>query len=279
MDISDAIFSGEGPLIAPSMLKSDIKHIGFNATRDREKFSLSVDDFSTTSNFQSQSTYATTLKLKKFEWFIKGTKRSDVLMKSSDIYLNASSNVQNEKAEFYVKSSFENLKIKTPLSSFSADDYSFISAINGMDKKSFERLRILISDSRINQSKRLQNKILKESINLLSKGLRFDVADFSLDRFSLKGRKGIKGFKIKGNLVLKEDNNLKGGNNIPIFEILKDITVDAKLQFSNELMAFINEEIPLSNAVEDFAKKDGDNVVFKVKFKDSKLSINGKSLK
>ena len=276
--ISGATFSGEGPLIAPSLLKSDIKHMNFSAITNKEKFGLIVDDFKTTSNFQSHNTYATTMNFKKFKWFIDGTKRNDVSIEASNIYVNASSNAQSKKMEFYVKTSFKDMHIKAPLSSFEAVGYNSVIALSEVNKESFEKLRILLSDSKVKHSKTLQNKIAKESVELLSKGLKFEVADLSLNNFSIKDKKNIRGFKIKAKMILKEDRMLKGADNIPIDKILQDIDMDAKFIFSKRLMAVINTELPFGNMVKNFAKTKGNDIVFDVKFKNSKLIVNDKHL-
>jgi len=277
--ISDAIFEGEGAIIAPSVLKSTIKDLTFTATSSNEEFNLSLHDFKTTSNFQSQSTYATTLKLKDFKWSIKGTRKSDVSIKGSNIYIDTSSNIQSKKAQLYLKSSFENLNIKTSVASFGANNFNSVFTLKEIDKQSFEDLRVLIALSKVQKSKYMQDMIAKQSIMLLSKGVVFEVGDFSLESFTLKNHKNIKGFKTTAKLVLAQDNSFAKRTNIPIDKILKDITLDAKLHFSKDMMHIIYKEVPLSNILKSFGKEQNDEFLFNIKFKNSHLSINDKIIK
>ena len=265
--ISDAIFEGEGAIIAPSVLKSTIKNLTFSATSNNEEFNLSFNDFKTTSNFQSQSTYATTLKLKDFKWSIKGTRKSDVLMEGSNIYIDASSNIQSKKAQLYLKSSFENLNITTPIASFNANNFNSVLTLREIDKQSFENLRVLMALSKVQKSEYLQEMIAKQSIILLSKGVIFEVGDFSLENFTLKNHKNIKGFKTTAKLVLAQDNSFAKCTNIPIDKILKDITLDAKLRFSKDMMHIIYKEVPLSNMLKSFEKEQNDECLFNINLK------------
>ena len=277
LNIKKAVFSGNGVLIAPNILKSTIEHIGFIYLDKGEEFSLMLDHFTSTSNFESHSTYASTVKFKDIEYKISGTRMSDILLKGSNFYLNASSNIQNEKAEFYLKSSFDNFGITTKISSFLANGFNYDMALGEIDKESFEELRVLLFESKVNHSQSLQNKIEKSSIKLLSKGFVFNVADFSLDSFTMKENKNVKGFKIMANMVLKEDANLSKTIRKSSLAALQNIIVNAKFVFSKEMMKIIYKEVPIK--LNEYAKEQGDDYVFNIKYKDSKFSINDKLIK
>lgn len=278
LNISNAVFDGSGPLIAPTTLNSTVKKIGFSATHNGEEFSLVLNDFSSNSNFKSHSTYKIGAKLQNVEWKISGTKERDVLVDSSDISVNISSNIEGEKAEFDAKSSFKELEIKTATSLFLASGLNYAVEVSGVDKDAFESLRVLLSSAKVKHSNDLQKKIEDSSINLFSKGLVFDMQEFSLAKFSVKDRKDIDGFKIKANVVLKEDANLSKKIKTSPVVLLNNITVNAKLKFSKEMMAIIYKEASLSKSMKNYAKEEGDNIVFDLKFIDNKLSINGKQL-
>ena len=278
LNIKKAIFSGNGPLIAPTVLKSTIGYIGFNYIDNGEEFALKLNDFTSTSNFESHSTYASTAKFKDIEYKISGTRMSDISLKGSNFYLNASSNIQNEKAEFYVKSSFDDFSIKTKTSSFLANGFNYDMALSEIDKDSFEELRVLLFESKANTpSQDLEKKIQKSSIELLSKGFVFNIADFSLDNFTMKENKNVKGFKIMANMVLKEDANLSKTIRKSSLAALQNMAVDAKFVFSKEMMKIIYKDVPIK--LNEYAKEQGDDYVFNIKYKDSKFSINDKLIK
>jgi len=279
LNISKVLFSGSGALIAPTALKSTVGHVDFSFIRDSEKFSLKIDDFTSTSNFESHSTYASTAKFKEIEYKISGTKMSDLSLKGSNLYINASSNIQNEKAEFYLKSSFDDFGITTNRTSFMANGFNYDMALNDIDKESLEELRLLLIHAKTNHSHDLQAKIEKSSIKLLSKGFTFNMAEFSLDNFTLKDKKRVKGFNIITNIVLKPDANLSKMIQKSPLIVLQNIVLNAKLIFSKEMMNLIYKEAKAIESVKKYAQEDGDNFVFNVKYADSKLSVNDKPIK
>jgi hypothetical protein len=277
LNIKKAIFSGNGALIAPTVLQSSIGYMGFSYIHNGEAFVLKLDDFDSTSNFESHSTYASTAKFKNIEYKISGTRRSDISLKGSNFYLNASSNIQNENAEVYLKSSFDKFGIKIKTSSFLADGFNYDMALSEVDKDSFEELRVLLFESKTNGSKELEKKIQKSSIKLLSKGFVFNIADFSLHNFTMKENKNVRGFKMMASMVLKEDTNLSKTIQKSPSQVLQNLLLDAKLVFSKEMMSIIYKEIPLR--IKKYAKEQGDDVVFNIRYKDTKFSINDKLIK
>jgi len=270
LNIAGATFKGSGPLIAPTVLSTSIKHIDFSAGIDNEIFLVRFDNFTTTSNFDSQTTYATTMKLKNLKWSIDGTKNSDAVLEMNNIDIDFSSNTQGQKAEFYTKSSFDKLKIKNDISSFEADNFNYDLALRGVDKKALEELRVLISHAKVQnmQGYDIQQQINKKSMELVLKGLRVDVADLSLEKFTLNDNKDIKGFKVKADVEVKESGAFS----------FENMSLNSTITLSKEMMSIIYEESQASRILQQYAKEDAQNIVFVVKFINSKFSINSKAI-
>ena len=272
LKISSAKFNGNGPIIAPTLLSTNIKQVDFSASSGKEVFSLKLENFTTTSNFDSKSTYATTMKLKNLKWNIDGTRNSDVVLGIDNIVMDFSSNTQGQKAEFYAKSSFDKLDIKNSISSFEAKNFNYDLALRGVDKQVLEDLRVLISHAKVQtvQSYEMQNKINKKSMQLILKGLNLDVADLSLGKFSLENKKDIDGFKVKASVEVKNSTKFS----------FKNIALDSTITLSKEMMGIIYKESGnLANMLKQYAKEDGKNVVFVVRFVNSEFSVNGKTIK
>jgi hypothetical protein len=277
INIKKVIFSGEGPLIAPTVLKSEIGHINLGFIDEKGvELSLKIDDFFSTSNFESNSTYLSTANFKNVEYKVAGTQRSDVLFKGSNFYLNASSNIQNEKGEIYLKNSFDKMSFKTNLMTFAIDNFNSDMALNDINKESFEELRVLLFDSKINNSNGLDKKFEKSILKFLSKGFSFNIADFSIDKFKIDN-KNIEGFNLMANVTLKEDSDFsKNIQEVPV-RILQNISAKAKFVFSKDMMNIIYKDVPVKMI--KYAKKQGDDFVLNMKYENSKFIINDKVIK
>ena len=93
----------------------------------------------------------------------------------------------------------------------------------------------------------------------------------------MKENKNVRGFKMMASMVLKEDTNLSKTIQKSPSQVLQNLLLDAKLVFSKEMMSIIYKEIPLR--IKKYAKEQGDDVVFNIRYKDTKFSINDKLIK
>ncbi len=279
LTLIDSSFIGNGLLLAPERIDSTIKHISFNVIRPKESINLSLNNWNSTSNFASATTYAHGGKIKSFKLKAKGTVMGNVEMEFTKLHLNFSSNTQNKKAELYAKSSFEDFYIVQGDEKFRVGNFNYDISIKEIDKDSFEKLRILLLKSKVKLSDDIDQKIQTSFIELLSNGLELLIADFSIKKIDYQKEKNINGFSMKTNLLIKKDQNLPYNININPNIVAKNIQFDSTIKISKQMFAVITREAPIAMLAKAYANEEEKKLIFNFTFLDGNLSVNGKPLR
>jgi len=277
--LSNVLYQGNGELIAPKSLSSLIGAIDFNVKKGDEEFTIHMKNFTSSSAFESESTYMSGGKIEQFNFAIKGRAENNLRIEVNDIHLNISSNTQGEKAEFYAKTSLKDLLVETEGSSLKGSDFNYDVSLSEIDKVSLEKLRVLISRSKANASTQPEEEIRNSSIDLLSKGLRLSIADVSLSEIQINQQKQIEGFSFKVKLDVKEDADLQKKLDISPEIVIKNVDMNASLSFSKELFKIINQEIPMVVFANAYAKEVGENIIFDIQLNRGELSVNNQMLR
>lgn len=280
LKISKAVFDGAGELIAPQRLKTTIKDINLVAKNKGERFVFKIEDFLSTNNFESATTYLSTAQVKALNLEISSPNTDDVVLNAKDIYINTSSNTQNRTAQFDAKSSLKNLNIKTKTTTLDINNFNYEATLKDIDKESFEKLRTLISNSKINYQHNMDKQIQEIMIKLVSKGFAFHIADLSIKDFSLNSKKRLKGFCLQSDLSLKNDPKLaKEIQKMPL-KVLQNIVLNSKITLSEELIDFIAAQNHTNkDKYIQYANKQGDDFVYVIKYQNSKFTINNHTIK
>jgi len=277
--LSNVLYQGNGELIAPKSLSSLIGAIDFNVKKGDEEFTIHMKNFTSSSAFESESTYMSGGKIEQFNFAIKGRAENNLRIEVNDIHLNISSNTQGEKAEFYAKTSLKDLLVETEGSSLKGSDFNYDVSLSEIDKVSLEKLRVLISRSKANASTQSEEEIRNSSIDLLSKELRLSIADVSLSEIQINQQKQIEGFSFKVKLDVKEDADLQKKLDISPEIVIKNVDMNASLSFSKELFKIINQEIPMVVFANAYAKEVGENIIFDIQLNRGELSVNNQMLR
>jgi len=277
--LSNVLYQGNGELIAPKSLSSLIGAIDFNVKKGDEEFTIHMKNFTSSSAFESESTYMSGGKIEQFNFAIKGRAENNLRIEVNDIHLNISSNTQGEKAEFYAKTYLKDLLVETEGSSLKGSDFNYDVSLSEIDKVSLEKLRVLISRSKANASTQSEEEIRNSSIDLLSKGLRLSIADVSLSEIQNNQQKQIEGFSFKVKLDVKEDADLQKKLDISPEIVIKNVDMNASLSFSKELFKIINQEIPMVVFANAYAKEVGENIIFDIQLNRGELSVNNQMLR
>ncbi|OIP53245.1 MAG: hypothetical protein AUK54_09470 [Helicobacteraceae bacterium CG2_30_36_10] len=278
VELLNASYEGNGILMAPQRLATKIDSIKLSVINANEEVNVVLKEFSSSSNFESQSTYASGAKLKEIEFSVKGTGTEDAVIKTNDLHINISSNTQADKAEYNMKTSFKELNIIAKASALQATDFNCDIFLTNVDKQSMQNLRVLLSEAKGSVSPELEEKIQKSVVNIISKGLTLTIADLSLAEIALQNAQKVKGFSLKAKLDLKEDADVAQKiQNAPLM-LIQNINLDAKFKFSKALFALINEQAPVSVFANAYAKEEGKELVFDINFTQGELRVNGKAL-
>jgi hypothetical protein len=272
--LDKVFFNGNGDLISPNRLTSTIKEMKISAIADDAKFVFSLNDFSSSNDFESLTTSISSVKLASFEFTIKSLK--DIIdVKMNNIKMKSSSSEKKEAFELSYKSFINSLTFYSNDLKFSVKNLNSDIIVKELDKHSFEELSNLISKTNSSNSALLDQKIQESLIKLLSKGLVLNIADFSIDILKLHDEKALGGFKSKSIIKIKKDDNLVQKLNISPILLASNIDVKTDVNLSKVLYQRLIQNSPLSSTISKYAKEYGDNIVFVIDFIDSSLVVNG----
>lgn len=279
LKLQDATYYGEGSLIAPKNLQTSISEIIVNINESGENIVFEMHDLTSASTFESQSTYAAGAAMKSM-LITASNKKSEKLEANFDNFkVNISSNTQGKKAEFYTKSSLEELKINSSNLNITASGFNYDISLEDIDKDSYEEFMKFTSQAKSNNSAEFETRLQETMIKLLSKGLSLSVADLSLEKIVLKDKKIIDGFSVMARIVLNEDADLAKKLKTSSKSLVNNINLSSTIKFSKELYLLMNKEAPVTGMANPLAKEDGNNLIFEIKLNNSKLTINDKEIK
>jgi len=142
IEIAQATFSGNGLIIAPDELKSNIKVFKIGLDNVNQRVVIDMSGVSSTSVFESKTTYATTLNLKNAKLEASSKDVENISLDLQNLLFDFSSNTQDTKADFYSKSSFENLVLKSTNVSVNMKKFNSDLALRGVDKEIYEKFKL-----------------------------------------------------------------------------------------------------------------------------------------
>ncbi len=266
--IMDSVkFSGQGELLAPTRLQTKAKEMHFSVVEPHEQLNMSLSGLTTSNNFDSQSTYVSSANIKTVTLTMLAI-NDNVHVKINNIKFNASSNDQNAKIELDSKTSVESMDVASKNISFDFKQFNMDVALSGIDKLIFEKLRTLTN----------QTQASAATAELLSKGVKLEIADFSMKNLNVKQIGALGGFKLQSKINFKEDADLKKKLQQSPMLLLADLAMKTDLEISKKIFALATQNNPFASQMKSYAKEKADSYVFEINFLDSKATINGKAL-
>lgn len=278
LNLLNATFEGNGELIAPNSLTSNIDKINLAVDNAKTKLTFVLDDFSSSSTFESQSTYITGGDLKSLKLIVDSIDEN-LLFNANDIKVNFSSNTQGDKAEVNGRSSLKDLSIKSDKIDLVMKDLVYDMAINGLDKDSLEELRVVTSKTKVSSAVILQEDMQNAVVKLMSNGFELDIAKFSLDNVTLNQTENLEGFDVKSKLKIKEDKDLAQKISLSPLLVANNIDMTINIKLSKQLYVKLNNGVPMTSMASGYAKKDGNNVLFDITFINGEFKVNGQALR
>jgi len=275
--MNNMLFNGSGPLFHPNEMDTTLEEIIINSKDAKSTLDLAVKNVKSSSIFKTKTTYFTKASVAKLDLKTKTTQEAEVHLKELNLAL--SSDTQTDKANFGSKSSFKELIFDTHTSDIALYGFNYVVDLKDLDKKSFEELSALLPKLQNNSSKELQEKASDLMLNIIAKGFVLDLKDISLDKISMDSKKPVDAFSLKALLNIKENEKSINKTKISPAQIAKNTNLDALMKISKNFFKMMNKEIPVSMLAGGFAKEVKSDYVFDVKFKDSKLMVNGKVIK
>jgi uncharacterized protein DUF945 len=277
LSLQGAIYEGNGELIAPERLTTSVKKIRLEILEKNDSVIFNLHDLQTASSYESKSTYLSSTELEDFDFVVSGTKQ-DLTVHLKDIKLNASSNTQGEFAEIDSKSSIENLQLDSEKLTLDMKNFNIDMAIDSLDKESFQESVEMFSKLNKLNDPTLELKLRESLIKMLSKGLVFSIADFSIEDITLKKSEKLKGFKVQSQMKIKEDKDFAQKLQASPLLLISNIDVVTKIRVSREIYAKLTEQRPVPQMIQGYLKEDGNDYIFDFNFQKGQLTLNGKAL-
>lgn len=277
LSLEDASFKGNGELLAPKELNSKVKKFHLKMFQKNEILELSLKDFKSSSNFESVNTYLTSFDVKTALMTLKGS-ANDVTVKLEKIRINASSNEQGTTTQLNSKTSVKSLEYSSKTQSYKIKKFNFDIALSDLDKVIYAKFVKLISQNNNNTTDVSVKELQATAMELLSKGLVLDIANFSIDEYKLDDMKDVDGFEMKADFRFKKDENLVQKMQLSPLMITQNINFESEIKISKEMFKQLKSIAPMLSKFDGFEKEDGDDFIFVLKFVDLKASVNGKEL-
>ncbi|MDF1878345.1 hypothetical protein JHD46_01685 [Sulfurimonas sp. SAG-AH-194-C20] len=275
--LDSAKFSGNGALLAPNELSSKIKELQFELVQEKKSLKVVFHKLKSSTNFESANTYLTNVDVDSMLLLLKGT-GDEVNISMDSLRVNASSNDQGESTQLNSKTSLKSLEFTSNQSRFTMKKFNFDVALSGLDKQEYINFAQLVSQNNMKVTGDYSKDLKESMVKLLSKGVFFEVADFSIKEFSKDSAKPIKGFTLKSTLTIKEDAALSHKMKISPFMAIPNISLQSEIRISKELYNKLKKENGMLARFSTYEKEDGDDYVFILKFLDTKASLNGRRL-
>ena len=275
--LKGATFSGEGDIIAPHEIKSKIKSFNVSIVNQKKRLDIDIKKLSSKSEFDSINNYETDVKIGKLDAVLSGTK-SDVNISLEKLQLEASSDDSKVSTKLASEVSFKKLHIDSPKMSANIKSFMFEISVKGLDKERFEKFRSLSSKNNSNASRQYQKDVQQSLLKLLEKGLVINTKELSVKEIEIAGLDTLEGFDIKTKITLHEDPQLSEKLLKSPLMAMADLEFHTKMKINKKMYSYMMKDPSMMIQLDAYAKRDGENVIFDVDFKDSKLSVNGKVL-
>jgi len=272
-------FSGDGLLMAPDRINSQTKEFSIYISEPNEKISVVFKDLSSTSNFESTSTYLYGGEIKSFDFKLNNIDNDNISLNLQKLHLNVASNTQAKKAEFSTKTSFDSFEMNTKNKNTKLNGFNYDLFIKDLDKDSFEKLSVILAQTNSLQPEELNSELSNAIMKILANGLAITLADFSVKKIDYLDEKGMDGFSVKTNLVITKDEILLQNSNKISNSAVDNIALDSSMKISKKLFLAIKKEFPLLMLVEAYAKDSAEFLVYDTEIKDNKFIVNGKQLR
>lgn len=275
----DATYYGEGPIIAPKSIHTNVSEITLDVKADDKTMFFKAKDLKSASTFESQSTYASSASIESFLFLLKEQQEKQIGASLEEFKVNISSNVQASAGEFYTKMSLKEMEVSTKdVRSIKVSDINYDISVDGVDKDSFEEFRVLTSHTNVTSSPDFEQKLQKVVTKIFSKGLSVSVPDMSIKKIIVNNEEPIDGFSFMARMTFNKNPNLEQNLNSSPQEILEHINLASTLKLSRGFFEAIKKSAPLMGLASSFAKEENDKLVFEVKLNAGTLSINDKAM-
>jgi len=151
------------------------------------------------------------------------------------------------------------------------------SSMQNIDARAFRGLQKLMLDLKTSPSYDLMTKLQISAIEILSKGLKVQVPEFSVANISYEGE-DLGGFKLIAALNIKEDKNLAAKMLFSPFFIVQNLDFKLNLSVSKKIYTKFVQEVPLVLLALNTANQTATDLIYDISYINGNLSVNGTSV-
>jgi len=270
-------FKGEGELLSPKSLSTNIQTIYFDINQTGVKALLSLKDFHTRNKFTSFSDYNSFASLSEMRFLISGI-NDDVNISIKNLETSSNAVLKAEKVHMNSKTKLEAMSLSSKPLSLDVSKLESNVDVEGMDKDTLEKMSTMLNKADDINAIYQQQEFQKVVIALLAKGFRIKAKNISFKSLVVDKTENLGGLKIDFDLNIKKDANLSiKMQKSPLF-FLSNTMLHTNIKLSSAIYEKLVQNPSMAQMLSSYAKKEKDNVLFKIEFKDDKLYVNGKAV-
>lgn len=276
-DFSGMSYKGSGDFIAPNIVSSKIDLISLRAFKDAVEVTFDLAGFTSASEFESKSIYSSSITLENIAIQLKSDE--NISISSKELKMSLASDTEESFAQMYLKSSFKELAINFKELNAKMVDFNYDISLEDLDKDALEELQDIAMQANNAPSNSLELQLRESLITLLSRGVTLGIDDLSFKQLVLDDKTDLKGISIHSQIFFKEDPTLANKLLYTPVLLIQNLDSDIKIKISREIFNKINDNAPVTTLAMEYAKEDGDDLVFEISFHNGELMVNGKVFK
>ena len=237
-----------------------------------------MNDIKEESEDTARDMYNTSMQMKSM-FFKSKDKKSDeeVNVEAQNVDINSSSQSDNQKSKNRSYFFFESLNLKSNTQEMRMSQVVYHSSMHNIDAKAFRDLLKLMLELKTSPSYMTITKLKISAIEILSKGLKVDIPEFSIANISYEGE-DLGGFKLVSAVNVKEDKNLAAKMLFSPFFIVQNLDFQLNLSVSKKIYSKFVEEVPLALLALSATNQTATDLIYDVSFINGNLKVNGSSV-
>jgi len=268
-------FKGKGELLSPKSLSINIQTIYFDINQTGVEALLSLKEFHARNKFTSFSDYNSFVSLSEMRFLISGI-NDDVNISMKNLETSSNAVPKSEKVNMNSKTKLEAMYLSSKVFNIDVSKLESNVDVEGVDKNILEKMSTMVNKADDINEIYQQQEFQKIVIALLEKGFRIKAKNISFRSLIVDKTENLGGLKIDLDLDVKKDANLSAKmQKSPLF-FLSNIMLHTNIKLSSAMYEKLLQNPLMVQKLSSYAKKEKDNVLFKIEFKDDKLYVNGK---
>lgn len=272
-------YDGKGPLIAPSALRTETDAIVLHAHDDKTKIAFEIRNMSSEAAFESDTTYTSSLRAEQIVFDLNDTDGYEeyFAFDFKGITMDFGSDAKEAKAKASADIAVKDFYLHNDFTELQAQGFRYAININEMDKDGYENL-ISSVEKMQNAGGVFDERELEEAIvTLLEKGIVIELEDFSLQTLTIEAQK-FQGASLYAKASLKPNPQFGYNMKAAPMSVMDDLSAEATFKISKELFGYITKQAPISAMALGYTVEEGNEYVYRLKYENNNLTINGKSL-